>query len=89
MRPKDCSQCAKMRLIMIFHLTDQGSDHRPGSTPGKVSRSLICSRAPVLGAITPQPRVVTLGYFYQMPSASENRMRVLAHALTLTLFLWR
>jgi hypothetical protein len=56
MRPKNCSVCAKMGLIMMIHLTDQGSDHIPGSTPGKVVRSLICSTTPARGAFAPSPR---------------------------------
>ena len=71
MRPKDCSLCAKMRLFMMIHLTDQGSDHKPGSMPEKVVRYLICSRAPARGAVAPQPRVVTRGYSHLMPSASK------------------
>jgi hypothetical protein len=56
MRSKDCSLCAKMRMVLIDHPTDQAFDCKPGSTPEKVTRSLFGCGVPARGSGAPQPR---------------------------------
>jgi hypothetical protein len=77
-RPKVCSLCAKMRQVMMVHLNGQGSDHVPGSTPEKITRSMVCGIAPSRGVVAPHPRVVTRSYSFLpcklAPSLSRHTM---------------
>jgi hypothetical protein len=43
MRPKYCSLCTKMRKSVMDPIKYQGSEHRPDSTPEKITMCLICS----------------------------------------------
>jgi len=72
-----------MQQVMIEPITDQGSDLRPGSAPGKSTRSLIGNMTPARDAVAPHPRVAP-GFIHSSPASWPLRYPdILCRDLTL------
>ncbi len=53
----------------MSHITHNDSDYRPGSAPGKSTRSLIGNMTPERDAVAPQTRVVSHGIVDSSPAS--------------------